>query len=398
MRVPSSPPLLSPPLFALALILGGCAGARGRPGVAEARGFFYGDNAGLTVVTAGATVDQPISSDVDVFAHAVIDHLRIVPSTPKETSVVGPNQPTGHDPHEGELVSGASARVVGGAITEKSRVEGLLGASAVGSVAGQPAAIGAQGRVSSEPDYLSFSGLLDGRVALFEQNFVLTGFVGYGHDTVSPLDAPPGQASLWPASHQRVNGGLTASQILSRTLILAGGFAATNQLGVLASPYRRALVRTSLFPEVVPSSRARYTAFAELSWYVGWAASLRLRQGLYADSWGVIGFVPEAAIVKELGKDGLLTLRYRFYRQSAASFYRRQYDDIEEIMSSDPRLGWTHEHAPGVALRWTVIGRRNDFGALTLDGSYDVSVLDYEDAGSPTVIGHLVGVGAVLSY
>jgi hypothetical protein len=382
----------------LALAVSACSAARGRPGTAEARGSYYADNVGLSVVTAGASVDQPVSRDADVFAHGVFDHLRIVPRPATPSTSVGGNQSTGHAPHDGDIISGASARIAGGAVTEKSRVEGLLGGRVAGSIADAPASIAAQVRVSSEPDYLSASGLARGRVDLFERNLTATGFLGYGHDTVSPLEPPPGQASLWPAVHQRVNGGLTLSQIVSRTMILSGGFAGAHQFGVLASPYRRALIRTTLFPEVVPSVRNRYTAFTELSWYVGFSAAVHLRQGLYLDSWGVVGIIPEATFAKELGEKGLLMLRYRFYRQSAASFYRARRDDIEAVMSSDPRLGRAREHAPGLALRWTVFGERGGFGALTLDGSYDLSVLDYEDAGLSAVIGHVFGIGAVVSY
>jgi len=215
---------------------------------------------------------------------------------------------------------------------------------------------------------------------------------------VRPASPPPGQAGLWPASHQRVGAGVTLAQILSPRAILSFGLAGSYQFGVLASPYRRALVRTSLFPEVVPGARARSTAFVALAFDLGWSTALRLEQGIYADSWGVVGFVPELAIVKELGPRGLLTLRYRFYRQAPAWFYRARYDDLAAIMSSDPRLGWVREQAPGLALRVTPLGERGGFGALTLDASYDLSVLTYESAALATVLGHVVSLGAVLTY
>lgn len=387
--------------LAHALAAGACAGPQGlrsRPGSAEARGFFYGDNAGLSVITAGATVAQPVSRAVTVSAQGVVDHLKIVPPAPEMHSHSGGNQSTGHDVHGDDAITGASARITGGAVTEKTRVEGVVGASADSAVGDRPLSFGGQVRVSHEPDYQSYAALLRGKVELFQRNLTATMTLGFGHDVVSPTDAPPGQASLWPASHRRFNAGATLSQILSPSVILSGGLAFTHQFGVLASPYRRALVRTSLFPEIVPGTRSRGTAFAELSWYLGAGAVLRLRQGLYADTWAVLGFIPEASIVKELGERGLLTLRYRFYRQSAASFYEARYDDVLPVMSSDPRLGRVREHAPGVAIRVTALGRRGDFGSLTLDASYDLSALNYEDTQIATILGHVVSVGAQVSY
>lgn len=382
-----------------ALLASGCGGSPAlRPGVVEARGFYYGDDAGLSVVTAGVAVDQRVSQAVTVTGRAVVDHLKIVPPAPSAPTRSGPGQATGHDPHEADAVTAASSRIAGGAIKEKTRVEGLAGARVEGSLGGEPAGAGAEVRVSHEPDYLALSGLLRGRIDLFQQNLTLTGFAGYGRDRVSPLEAPPGQTGRWPAIHQRFTLGLTSSQILSPTLILSGGASVSRQFGVLESPYRRALVRTSVFPEALPPSRDRVTAFVQLSWHLGWNAALHLRQGAYADDWGVLAVIPEGRLLKELGARGLMTLRYRFYRQSAAWFHRARYQDVARLMSSDPRLGVAREHAAGAALEWTLKGARREVGSITLEGGYDLSILRYEDSGIAAVTGHVAMLGVIVSY
>jgi Protein of unknown function (DUF3570) len=407
-RSPSpSPPLVrartrARALLALALAptLGavGCTAARARPGTAELRGFAYADNAGLTVLTAGATVAQPVTRSTTINARAVMDHVRIVPPTPDAPMTSGSNQPTGHAPGGADLLTGASARVVGGAVTDKTRIEGAIGAACEGKALALPIAISGEARVSHELDYGAYAAVLRARAELFQRNLTATGFLSAGHDDVRPAAPPPGQAGLWPASHQRLGAGMTLAQILSPRVILSGGLAGSYQFGVLASPYRRALVRTSLFPEVVPGARARGTAFVALSFDLGLRTAIRLEPGLYADSWGVVGVVPALAILKEVGERGLVTLRYRLYRQAPAWFYRARYDDIQDLMSSDPRLGGVREHAPGVALRVTPLGERGGFGALTMDASYDLSVLTYEGGALATILGHVVSVGAVLTY
>ena len=92
---------------------------------------------------------------------------------------------------------------------------------------------------------------LIGEIDLFQRNTTLSGFVGAGRDTMSPLTPPPGQESLWPASHARLNAGATLTQVLSRVLLASAGLGFTHQWGTLWSPYRRALVGTTLFPEAV---------------------------------------------------------------------------------------------------------------------------------------------------
>lgn len=136
---------------------------------------------------------------------------------------------------------------------------------------------------------------------------------------------PPGQPSAWPATHQRLVLGASVAQILSPRSFVSFGLAATHQHGALSSPYRRAVIVTTLFPEVLPGDRYRYTGFVAASVHVADGRALHLRQGGYAETWGVIGIVPEASIVKELGERVLVALRYRFVERSAASFYQVNY-------------------------------------------------------------------------
>jgi hypothetical protein len=151
----------------------------------------------------------------------------------------------------------------------------------------------------------------------------------------------------------------------------------THQWGTLSSPYRRALVVTTLFPELLPSTRERFTGYLALSWALGGGAALHLRQGAYVDSWGVWAVIPEFSLAKEVGDRALVSFRYRFYGQGPAAFYLPTYRQLGPLLSGDPRLGALNDHSGGVELRWTPWGRLGWAGSLTLVGGYELSILSY---------------------
>jgi hypothetical protein len=327
----------------------------------------------------------------------LVDYIHIEPSDVTDHEDAG-GQPTGHCHTDGcvEVVTQASSRVAEEPV-DKWRYEGVLGVEAMGDVGDLPIRGSFQSRVSYEHDYLAVSGIARGSIELLQGNTVLSAFLGGGHDRVDPDEPPPGQQALWPATHQRVGGGVALTQLLSPSILASGGIALTHQAGALESPYRRARVRTTLFPEAVPETRDRFTAFGELLWYLGLGTSLRARQGFYADTWGVLSSIPQIEVAKEIGSDVLLFGSYRYYHQLPASLYAPSYSNIEEEMSSDPRLGEVREHMPGAAVSWQAIGDRDAFGALSLETSYQVSFMSYVSAGA-SVIGHVIGLAALVSY
>jgi hypothetical protein len=202
----------------------------------------------------------------------------------------------------------------------------------------------------------------------------------------------------WPADHDRWQIGATISQVVSPRVVASAGIAATFQRGMLASPYRNALVRTTLFPEIEPNARDRYVGFVGTAIYLGRGTAAHLQAGFYADSWDVAAIIPEAALSKDIGDRVTVNMHYRFYAQSAASFYRARYDDLAPILSGDPRLGSIREHATGAEVRYLLRGDRLLAGAISLIGGYDASWLDYDLLGADTVVAHVVNAGVSLVY
>ncbi|HKE15567.1 MAG TPA: DUF3570 domain-containing protein [Kofleriaceae bacterium] len=378
-----------------------CGGAsrQREPGQVDARAVYYTDNSGLDVVTTAASADQPIGERLTGRARILVDRVS-VSREPLDPSDPGAGRdPGGHPPHEPDAVTSASALAKGGEVAQKFRIEGLAGIEARARPGSdRPWIAGASLRASHEPDYAAASAVVGGNVELYDRNLTIGGFAGYGRDQVSPVEAPPGQKDAWPAGHHRWQAGLSASQILSPRIVVSGAAALTRQSGRLAGPYRRALVRTSLFPESVPDVRLRATGYVEASFDLGAGTALHLRQGGYRDDWGVRALVPEAAFAFEIGERGVGWVRYQYYEQWAADFYEARYPDIAPLMTGDVRLGPIRAHAAAAGARVRLAGEAGQPGALVGELSYELSSTDYLLYGTEPIIAHAPAVGLTWSY
>lgn len=349
-------------------------GLRSAPTDAEARVTRYADDNGLEVTTFVARAERPVTSSTNVFVRGVADHVVLTPR-PLHPPHQRANQPTGH--FDADVVTSASSTAGGAAGADKWRYEGVLGGQRTFEVSEVPITVRAFGRVSSEPDYSSYSGIVRATGELGQRNTTISLFGGYGYDEVKPFEPPPGQQRDWPASHDRLLVGASVAQLLSPALVLSAGLGATRQHGALENPYRRAVVRTTLFPEAVPEERYRYTFVLALAWHLGWGTALHLSQGAYADTWGVASAVPQVQIAKELGSHALLVGRYRFVGQTSASFYEPVYLARLPTMTGDARLGTLREHAGALGARWTIIGDPGEAFSLTVFAEQEVSRLEY---------------------
>jgi len=381
---------------AVAVPAAGCA-ARRAPGQLDARTIYYTDNSGLDVATVAASAAQPLAGPVDATARVLIDRVS-VSREPLDPGDPGAGQdPGGHPPHDPDAVTSASALAMGGAVAEKIRVEGMAGASArLGRE--RPWTIGGSLRASHEEDYAAASGVVGGNLELFERNLTVGGFAGFGRDRVSPVEAPPGESDAWPASHHRWQVGASVTQVVTPRLSLSGAAALTRQAGQLANPYRRALVRTSLFPEVVPDTRMRATGYLGGSFYLGVGAALHARAGAYRDDWGVRALVPEAVLALELGARGVGWVRYQYYQQWQADFYEARYGDLAPLMTGDVRLGPIRAHSAGAGARVRLLGQDGEAGELVGELSYELSLTDYRLYETDLIRAHIPALGLTWLY
>lgn len=121
------------------------------------------------MATAAVTAEQPVTGELDATARVLVDRVSVSREPLDPGDPGAGHDPGGHPPHEPDAVTSASALAKGGAVAEKFRVEGLVGASAhLGE--SRPWSIGGSVRASHEPDYAAASAVVGGNVELFGRN------------------------------------------------------------------------------------------------------------------------------------------------------------------------------------------------------------------------------------
>ncbi|MCB9597782.1 MAG: DUF3570 domain-containing protein [Sandaracinaceae bacterium] len=185
-------------------------------------------------------------------------------------------------------------------------------------------------RASWEPDYLS-NGLSAGlQLRLGSADSVLDVSYGLTWDVVGRTHTPWSSFSEDLFTHAL---SLSLTQNLGPETVLRLVYSPTIQDGYLEKPYRYVPLfddtgqqLASRVPENVPDLRHGHAFGARLLQYLEPIdGSLRVDYQLYVDGWGVTGHVVEAVGLAS-ASDGLrFGLRGRFYGQTAASFWQRQY-------------------------------------------------------------------------
>lgn len=323
-------------LAALVVLLAGIAPARA-DGELTARGMYYKERATRVVqpmLDASFDVGERGSGD----AHFLVDSI------------------TSASAATGSAGAGFTERryEVGGGYR---RQLGLLG-------------LGGTARYSTEPDYRASYGAVHGDVELFAKNLTLSTTFGVGSDQVTNAGAP--------ALVQRITGHLTtvlasvsASQLVSEHGVVGLSYDLIRLNGYQQNPYRTVTVGGAVLQERHPDTRTRQAVGVSLKWFFPRLGATVIGQyRFYADSWDVHAHTPEVRVAKDVGDWITIGLRYRYYRQDAASFYRDTYPmadpAIAPYYSADVKLSAFDGHLFGGRLE--VAG-----GALGLGGRLEAA-------------------------
>lgn len=211
------------------------------------------------------------------------------------------------------------------------------------------------GRVSREPDYLASGISLAGGLSLAQRCTLLGWSLTYIHDNVgSVIRGRTMGGSL--SNRGRVGQlegftlGLSASQILTPTMIVSGGYDLVHNYGYLQNPYRQVLDVGR--PEEHPDQRTRHSLYGRFAWYIPESRSaIHLMYRFYIDDWDLAGSTPEVRLYQEVGDLVTLRLRYRFYGQSDSYFWQPMYDRDDIFVTADPKMSRFHSHLFGLHSR-----------------------------------------------
>jgi hypothetical protein len=293
--------------------------------------------------------------------------------------------------------SGASS---GSSFTER-RYEGGGGyAHQIG-----PLTVGVEGKYSTESDYKSSFVGGHAQLELFQKNTVLGAGGGASFDTVSAaaaqgLSATPTlrcsreQPTQTSCPLDVYSMYASVSQIISPNAVLG----ASADLGLLngfqSNPYRQAIVGDGLVTERHPMQRTREAIAASARYYIApTGTTVIAAYRYYRDNWQVHAHTPELRLVQEAGNDADVAVRYRYYTQDGAYFYRTHYpaDDaaMTQYVSDDVKLSTFTGHT--LEAKLGVLGHAFDLGGRWANARFE-GILEYSIQNNPfgnAVVAHV---------
>jgi hypothetical protein len=208
-------------------------------------------------------------------------------------------------------------------------------------------------KYSTESDYRSLYAGGRGQLALAQKNTVLALGGGVSFDTVTAAaaqgpsmptlrcDAAKPAETSCPLGVYALTG--SVSQLLGPNAVAGLSIDLATLRGYQSNPYRTAIVGESLVAERHPDRRTREAVTGSLRYFVADTKTTLIgAYRYYSDSWAVHAHTPELRVVQELDPNVDLGVGVRYYRQTAASFWKPRYppDDaaMTQFVSDDAKL------------------------------------------------------------
>jgi hypothetical protein len=231
---------------------------------------------------------------------------------------------------------------------------------------------------SNEPDYVANT--IGATVAHEVLDGLTTFSLGYsvGHDDV-------GKAHTDFADHvNRYQYKLGVSQVVTKSLLMNLNYEAILEDGYLHSPYRAARLLGLSVPEVYPRTRDGYAVALGIVQGLGsndgqLKASAHLRYRYFWDNWNIHAQTVELGYGGHLGDRWLVEPHYRYYKQSAASFYADDFATQMAFMARDRELSDFSSNALGAKASYQLFNRRFNFSRATLNLAYEFIRYDYNN-------------------
>jgi hypothetical protein len=249
--------------------------------------------------------------------------------------------------------------------------------------------VAADAKYSTESDYISRYFGARAQAELGQKNTVLGLGGGASFDTVSAAASQgPLQLTLRCDAMHPSEGECplhvysmyaSASQIVSQNAVVGVSIDLSTLRGYQSNPYRQAIVGETLVSERHPTERTRQAFAANARYYVAETGTTLVgAYRYYRDSWRVHAHTPELRIVQEIGFDVDTSLRYRYYTQDGAYFYRTRYppDDaaMTQYVSDDVKLSEFSGHT--LEAKLGVLGEAFGFGGRWAGARFE-SIVEY---------------------
>ena len=127
-------------------------------------------------------------------------------------------------------------------------------------------------------------------------------------------------------------------------------------------------------PENHPDERLRNGYYVWLAHYfLKTRSALRVGYRYYHDDWKIHSHTPEVRVHQELGSFVEMRLRYRYYTQDSAYFFRENGNvRADKYVTADPKMSAFHDQTIGIKLRIAL-----EFLSFTALDALHTAVLDF---------------------
>lgn len=263
--------------------------------------------------------------------------------------------------------TGASGRAVAGQTPEtvlKRRIAFNLGASQKIKSWTLTPRVG----YSYEFDYRSLNGGLRVDKSFAQDNFLVSLDYQAYFDRTHAVDIATGQFANWQPKRVHTVG-VSASQILTPSDLILVGYSFTHQSGFLAGTQNTVDQNGARVSETLPNQRNRNTV--TLRYVHGFTDDLATHADyrLYLDDWGILAHTFEPSLYLGFnGDSGLIKFFYRFYLQSASTYYQNSFPTQKRFMTSDSDLASFQANEGGVMATYEW-GLRGWLKQITLSGT-----------------------------
>lgn len=231
---------------------------------------------------------------------------------------------------------------------------------------------------SEENDYFSDTVNLNLSHEMFGSMTTFTMGYSQGKDTVKRVDTD------FQDGIDRYQYRLGLSQILTKTLLASLNFEAMAEDGYLNNPYRAARYLDTLVRERYP--RTRNSRAVSLRVAKGLSAddgaldsSVHIGARYFTDTWDITANDVEIGYQRRFSQPWLGEFRYRYYRQTAASFYSDNFTSEMAYMARDKELSTFNSHTLGAKFTRTLWDRRDALSKSSISVAYDRIRYNYDD-------------------
>lgn len=177
---------------------------------------------------------------------------------------------------------------------------------------------------------------------------------------------------------------LGLSQVFTKTFVVSLDYEGTLEEGFLNSPYRAARLQGLLVPEIYPRTRdsnaVAVRAIKGLLTDEGRiGSSIRVGYRSFWDTWDIRADTLELSLQTHYRGRWILEPQYRYYRQSAASFYNDNFQLPMTYMARDKELATFKSHSLGIKASYQFPEGRLGFPRASVSVAYDFVRFAYDD-------------------